>query len=103
MAAAASGRGHACLPDRRGRLCLARPESIMQRLCFCRPMTILGPALLVALAASTAQAEPAAEFYKGKTISLVVSSAPGGGYDALSRTVAAHLSRHIPGNPTIVV
>ena len=50
-----------------------------------------------------AHAQPVAEFYKGKTVTLIVSSAPGGGYDALARTVAPHLSRHIPGNPTVVV
>jgi tripartite-type tricarboxylate transporter receptor subunit TctC len=50
-----------------------------------------------------AAAQSLADFYKGKTVTLIVSSAPGGGYDALSRTVAPHLSRHIPGNPTVVV
>ena len=58
---------------------------------------------LGALFASPASAQSVAEFYKGKTISLIVSSAPGGGYDALSRTIAPHLSRHIPGNPSVVV
>ncbi|MBX9775030.1 MAG: hypothetical protein K2Y71_11535 [Xanthobacteraceae bacterium] len=57
----------------------------------------------VALASSPADAQSIADFYKGKTITLIVSSAPGGGYDALSRTVAPHLSRHIPGNPNVVV
>ena len=60
-------------------------------------------AVLVVLCAVPARAQSVAEFYKGKTISLIVSSAPGGGYDALSRTIAPHLSRHIPGNPTVVV
>ena len=55
------------------------------------------------LAGSPASAQSVAEFYKGKTVTLIVSSAPGGGYDALSRTMAPHLSRHIPGNPTVVV
>jgi tripartite-type tricarboxylate transporter receptor subunit TctC len=45
----------------------------------------------------------AADFYAGKTIRLVVSSAPGGGYDAYARTFAQHLKKHIPGEPTIVV
>ena len=59
--------------------------------------------VIVAQAASPAAAQPVAEFYKGKTVTLIVSSAPGGGYDALARTVAPHLARHIPGNPTVVV
>ena len=45
----------------------------------------------------------AADFYAGKTIDLVVSNAPGGGFDIYARTIARHMSRHIPGNPTIVV
>jgi tripartite-type tricarboxylate transporter receptor subunit TctC len=53
--------------------------------------------------ASPSPAQPVAEFYRGKTVTLIVSSAPGGGYDALARTVAPHLSRHIPGNPSVVV
>ena len=34
---------------------------------------------------------------------MIVSSASGGGYDALSRVLANHLGRHIPGNPQVVV
>ena len=45
----------------------------------------------------------AADFYAGKTIDLVVSNAPGGGFDIYARTIARHMSRHIPGNPMIVV
>jgi tripartite-type tricarboxylate transporter receptor subunit TctC len=44
-----------------------------------------------------------AAYYKGKTIHLVVGSAPGGGYDAYSRVISEHLKKHIPGNPTIVI
>jgi tripartite-type tricarboxylate transporter receptor subunit TctC len=54
-------------------------------------------ALLLAAPAS------AADFYAGKTIDLVVSNAPGGGFDIYARTIARHMQRHIPGNPTIVV
>jgi len=50
-----------------------------------------------------AQAQSVEDFYRGKNISMVVSSSPGGGYDALSRAVARHLGKHIPGNPTVVV
>ena len=42
-------------------------------------------------------------FYSGKQIAMIVSSAPGGGYDAISRTVARHLRRHIPGEPVVIV
>jgi len=43
------------------------------------------------------------DFYRGKTISLMVSSATGGGYDAVSRIVAKHLPKHIPGGANIVI
>ncbi|HEX2226971.1 MAG TPA: tripartite tricarboxylate transporter substrate-binding protein [Candidatus Binatia bacterium] len=42
-------------------------------------------------------------FYKGKTIRLIVAFSPGGGYDAYSRTLGRHLGKYIPGNPTILV
>src|SRR5919109_3832300 len=42
-------------------------------------------------------------FYKGKTIRLIVGLAPGGGFDAYSRVIARHMGKHIPGNPTTVV
>ena len=42
-------------------------------------------------------------FYKGKTVTMIVGYPPGGGYDAYGRLFAAHVARHIPGNPTVVV
>src|SRR5262245_38654570 len=42
-------------------------------------------------------------FYRGKTIRLIVAFSPGGGYDAYSRTIGRHISKHIPGNPAIIV
>jgi tripartite-type tricarboxylate transporter receptor subunit TctC len=56
---------------------------------------------LAGLAPSTA-AEPVADFYRGKSISMVIATAPGGDYDLRARLVARHLGRHIPGNPAIV-
>jgi tripartite-type tricarboxylate transporter receptor subunit TctC len=43
-----------------------------------------------------------ADFYKDKTISIVIGSAAGGSYDAYARLVARHINRYIAGNPTIV-
>jgi tripartite-type tricarboxylate transporter receptor subunit TctC len=54
--------------------------------------------LLLAPAPAAAQAD----FYKGKTMDLVISTGVGGGLDANARVVARHLADHIPGNPTIV-
>jgi tripartite-type tricarboxylate transporter receptor subunit TctC len=56
-----------------------------------------------ALVCAPAAAQPVEEFYKGKTVSLVISSSTGGGYDTLARTIAKHLGKHIPGNPSVVV
>ena len=44
-----------------------------------------------------------AEFYKGKTITITVGVAPGGGYDLYARLAAEFLGRHIAGAPNIVV
>jgi tripartite-type tricarboxylate transporter receptor subunit TctC len=56
----------------------------------------------VCLAASAACAQDEA-FYRGKTVTITVGPAVGGGYDTYARLVGRHLGRHIPGNPTIVV
>lgn len=55
------------------------------------------------LSVHSAAAQSVAEFYKGKTITLMVGAAAGGAYDLVSRAVAAHMGRHIPGNPAFVV
>ena len=44
-----------------------------------------------------------ANFYRGKTIRIIVGFAPGGGFDSYSRLIARHMGKHIPGNPTIIV
>ena len=43
------------------------------------------------------------EFYQGKTMTMLVGSSSGGGYDVTARVVARHISRHIPGTPNVVV
>lgn len=50
-----------------------------------------------------AGAAPGQEFYKGKTIRVIVATTPGGGFDAYSRMLARHLGKHVPGNPSLVV
>jgi len=47
-------------------------------------------------------ADAVADFYKGKTLRILIGYGAGGGYDTTTRMFAKHLSRHIPGNPTIV-
>src|SRR5258705_10475704 len=68
-----------------------------------RTQVVVGPLAACVLYAAPAFAQSPAEFYRGKTITMIVSSASGGGYDALSRVLANHLGRHIPGNPQVVV
>jgi len=51
----------------------------------------------------TAPAHAQSRFFEGKTIRIVVGFSAGGGYDTYSRTIARHLSRHIPGHPTVIV
>ena len=64
----------------------------------------IGAALVVlALTAPPALADEVADFYKGKTVSVIVGYSPGGGYDTYARILAKHLSKHIPGNPTVVI
>jgi tripartite-type tricarboxylate transporter receptor subunit TctC len=48
-------------------------------------------------------AQPAAQFYLGKQVKLVTGSPPGDSYDVWARILARHMSRHIPGEPTIIV
>jgi tripartite-type tricarboxylate transporter receptor subunit TctC len=77
----------ACLLQKWGLAVLARVVS-------------LAVTLLALGVASNALAE---DFYQGKTLSIVVGYAAGGGYDTNARLLARHISGHIPGNPAIVV
>ena len=73
-------------------------------------MRITGQAAPIALAAllaaivapGTASAETAADFYKGKTVTLIAGFPPGGGYDTYVRVLARHYGRFLPGQPTVV-
>jgi tripartite-type tricarboxylate transporter receptor subunit TctC len=58
----------------------------------------------ITIAANHAHAQSAEEFFRAKRdLSLITSSAAGGGYDSYSRLLAQHMSRYLPGHPTIVV
>jgi len=52
--------------------------------------------------ATAAQADEVADFYKGRTITILIGSGPGGGYDTYARLLARHMGRHIPGNPSFI-
>ena len=68
-------------------------------------MTSFVAASVIAFAANSVTpsfAESPAEFYKGKTVTLLVGGSPGGGYATYAGLLARHIGRHIPGNPTVV-
>jgi tripartite-type tricarboxylate transporter receptor subunit TctC len=65
--------------------------------------------IVVATIGSAAVAVPAGaqtsveDFYKGRTVEIVIGTTPGGGYDLYGRLIAHYLGRHIPGNPSVIV
>ena len=70
----------------------------------CR-ITLAGLFCLVSaqiLSPQPAWAQTPAEFYKGKTLSLIIPNAPGGSFDLYARLVANHLGRFIPGQPSFI-
>jgi tripartite-type tricarboxylate transporter receptor subunit TctC len=59
-------------------------------------------ALAVAAIPDSAHADSAADFYKDKSIRLIISGESGGTYDTDGRMLAKHMARHIPGNPRVI-
>jgi tripartite-type tricarboxylate transporter receptor subunit TctC len=57
---------------------------------------------MVLLGASIGAAQPVADFYRGKTVQLLIGYTVGGNYDLSARILAHHIGRHIPGSPTVV-
>ena len=83
-----------------------------------QPAPTTAPAKAAATpAATSAPAKPAAspaakaafdeqavaDFYRGKTIRIIVGFAPGGGFDTYSRLIAKYLGKYVPGNPNVIV
>jgi putative tricarboxylic transport membrane protein len=67
------------------------------------PRRILLPAALAALIAAAVPQVALAQFYKGKTITMIINYPAGGPADIEGRIVAQHLPNHIPGKPTVVI
>jgi tripartite-type tricarboxylate transporter receptor subunit TctC len=61
------------------------------------------PLLLAVTLAASARAETVADFYRGKSVRLIVGYGTGGGYDVYARLLARFMGRHIPGAPSIIV
>jgi tripartite-type tricarboxylate transporter receptor subunit TctC len=59
--------------------------------------------MALALLSTSTSAQSVADFYKGRTLAIVMGTGPGGSFDLYGRTIAEHWSRHIPGNPPIIV
>ena len=60
-------------------------------------------AAALGMAVVPAQADPVADFYKGKQIRILVGAGVGGGYDLYARALARRMGHYIPGNPAIIV
>src|SRR5579859_5507201 len=74
-------------------------RSVMQR-----RFAFLLLGLLVATApVARAAAQPAAEFYKGRVIKLILSTGEGGGYGTYANAIVPYLQRYLPGNPKIII
>jgi len=67
---------------------------------FAGPAALCG-VLLLAIT-SPARADPVADFYRGKTVRVLVGVGSGGDYDVHARLLARHLGKHIPGNPAVI-
>lgn len=67
-----------------------------------RPLALLVAAMF-ALVSGAAHAQSIEQFYKGRQITMVVGTSPGGINDISARFVARYLGKYIPGNPAIVV
>lgn len=67
-------------------------------------MRLLLPLLALLSVAAPADAQDAvAQFYKGRQITIIVGSPPGGGFDIYARLFGRHFGKYVPGNPTVVV
>lgn len=58
--------------------------------------------IFILAATLPAAADPAADFYKSRTVEVYIGTNPGGGYDLYGRLIARHIGNHIPGGPTVI-
>ena len=65
--------------------------------------SLVGVLLAMPLTGAKAQSNSVADFYRGKTINMIVGYSAGGGYDIYARMIAPYLAKHLPGNPSVVV
>jgi tripartite-type tricarboxylate transporter receptor subunit TctC len=70
---------------------------------ICAFARLLCATACLALGAAMASAQTTADFYKGKTVQIIVGFGVGGGYDLYARALSRYLGKHMPGHPTVVV
>src|SRR5882757_8379856 len=76
-----------------------RPRLARSWLAACATLGTLAAACVLTPGSAVAQDD---DFYRGKTMSIIIPIGPGGAYDAYARLVSRHLGKQLPGNPTIV-
>jgi len=74
---------------------------LIRRVSMCA-MCAVAAALAATLATQGARSAGVEDFYRGKTVSLLIGYSVGGGYDAYGRLLARHFGKHLPGNPNVV-
>src|SRR5437762_8515163 len=79
----------------------ARMRNATRRAAVAAHLAAIG--VLLAVSTAVHAQGSATDFFRGRTITLVVATGAGNGIDLLARVVAAHLGRHVPGNPAVVV
>jgi tripartite-type tricarboxylate transporter receptor subunit TctC len=67
-----------------------------------RILSLIAAFAVLTMAASPSLGQTGAEFYQGKTITYIVATPPGGGYDFWGRLVAEYMQKHLPGSTVIV-
>jgi tripartite-type tricarboxylate transporter receptor subunit TctC len=67
-----------------------------------RRRTVFMSAAMACIATGAIAQSDVADFYRGKTVNVIIGTSPGGGYDLYGRLVARNIGRHIPGQPTVI-
>jgi tripartite-type tricarboxylate transporter receptor subunit TctC len=70
---------------------------------FPRLLTAGAAALVAGLSAQPAAADAVADFYKGKTVTIIVAAGPGGNHSNYSLLLAPYWKKYMPGNPTFII
>ena len=76
------------------------PNVLAKRISRALAGALVGGMLAVGLSPTAADAQ---DFYRDKTITVLVGGTAGGGFDTISRVMAAHMGAYIPGNPSFIV